>query len=103
MRAIVLLAQSAALDQAGTVHALGLGWTVSATPVPQHALVIFVEVEWSELHKSFPPQGERVDSDGGRLAHTAHGVIKAKHKPVHPAGTPVPIPFTAPIPTLKLT
>ena len=45
MRAIVLLAQSAALDQAGTVHALGLGWTSSTNPVPQHALVIFVEVE----------------------------------------------------------
>ena len=49
MRAIVLLAQSAPLDQAGTVHALGLGWTSSSTPVPQHALVIFVEVEWAEL------------------------------------------------------
>ena len=26
------------LDQAGTVHALGLGWTSSIDPVPQHAL-----------------------------------------------------------------
>jgi S1-C subfamily serine protease len=68
MRAIVLLAQSAALDQAGTVHALGLGWTVSATPVPQHALVIFVEVEWAELNKSFPIRAELVDSDGVRVA-----------------------------------
>ncbi len=86
MRAIVLLAQSAALDQAGTVHALGLGWTASPTPVPQHALVIFVEVEWAELNKSFPIRAELVDSDGVRVAHTEHGVIKAKHKPVHPDG-----------------
>ena len=103
MRAIVLLAQSAALDQAGTVHALGLGWTASPTPVPQHALVIFVEVEWAELNRSFPIRAELVDSDGVRVAHTEHGVIKAKHKPVHPEGTPVTIPFTATIPSLKLT
>ena len=45
MRAIVLLAQSAQLDQAGIVHALGLGWTSSSTPVPQNALIIFVEVD----------------------------------------------------------
>ena len=103
MRAIVLLAQSAALDQAGTVHALGLGWTASPSPVPQHALVIFVEVEWAELNRSFPIRAELVDSDGVRVAHTEHGVIKAKHKPVHPEGTPVTIPFTATIPPLKLT
>ena len=38
MRAIVLLAHSAELDQSATVHALGLGWTTTPTPVPQHAL-----------------------------------------------------------------
>ena len=103
MRAIVLLAQSAQLDQAGTVHALGMGWTASSTPVPQHALVIFVEVEWAELGRSFPIRAELVDSDGVRVAHTEHGVIKAKHKAVHPEGTPVTIPFTATIPSLKLT
>ena len=53
--------------------------------------------------KSFPIRAELVDSDGVRVAHTEHGVIKAKHKPVHPEGTPVTIPFTATIPSLKLT
>ena len=103
MRAIVLLAQSAQLDQAGIVHALGLGWTSSSTPVPQHALIIFVEVDWAELGTSFPIRAELVDSDGVRVAHTEHGVIKAKHQSVHPEGTAVTIPFTATIPTLKLT
>jgi hypothetical protein len=37
------------------------------------------------------------------VAHTEDGVIKARHKPVHPKGTPVTIPFTATIPSLKLT
>src|SRR3569833_3119502 len=103
MRAIVRLAQSAQLDPAGTVHALGLGWTVTRTPVPQHALIIFVEVDWPELNTSYPISAELVDSDGARVAHTEDGVIKAKHKPVHPEGTPVTIPFVATIPALKLT
>ncbi len=103
MRAIVLLAHSAELDQSAAVHALGLGWTTASTPVPQHALIIFVEVDWAELGRSFPIRAELVDSDGVRIAHTEHGVINAKRQSVHPAGTPVTIPFIATIPTLNLT
>jgi Family of unknown function (DUF6941) len=103
MRAIVLLAHSAELDQSANVHALGLGWTTTPTPVPQHALIIFVEVNWSELGKSFPIRAELVDGDGAQVANTEHGVIKARRQPVHPAGTPVTIPFIATIPTLNLT
>ncbi len=103
MRAIVLLAHSGELDQRGTVHALGLGWTTTGSPVPQHALIIFVEVNWSELGKSFPIRAELVDSDGARVAQTECGVIKARHQPVHPEGTPVTIPFIATVPALNLT
>lgn len=103
MRAIVLLAHSGELDHNGTLHALGLGWTTTPTPVPQHALIIFVEVEWAELGRSFPIRAELVDSDGIRVAHTEHGVINARHKPIHPKGTPVTVPFIATIPMLNLT
>jgi uncharacterized protein DUF6941 len=102
MRAIVLLAQSGHLDKGGTVHALGLGWTTSPTPTPQHVLIVFVEVDWSEIGKTFPIRAELVDSDGARVAHTEDGVIKARHQPVHPKGTPVTIPFIATIPSLNL-
>ena len=61
MRAIVLLAQAGHLDKAGTVHALGLGWTTSPTPTPQHVLIVFVEVEWSEIGKEFPIRAELID------------------------------------------
>ena len=102
MRAIVLLAQSGHLGKGGTVHALGLGWTTSPTPTPQHVLIVFVEVDWSEIGKTFPIRAELVDSDGARVAHTEDGVIKARHQPVHPKGTPVTIPFIATIPSLNL-
>lgn len=102
MRAIVLLAHSAELDQSGTVHALGLGWSTTPTPVPQHALIIFVEVNWAELGRAFPIRAELVDGDGKRAAKTEDGVIKARRQPVHPEGTAVTIPFIATVPTLNL-
>lgn len=102
MRAIVLLAQAGQLDRAGTVHALGLGWTTTPTPIPQHVLIVFVEVQWSELGKSFPIRAELVDSDGNQVAQTEANVIRAQRHPVHPAGTPVTIPFVATIPPLDL-
>ncbi|MCI4673948.1 DUF6941 family protein [Candidatus Mycolicibacterium alkanivorans] len=102
MRAIVLLAQSGQLDKNGTVHTLGLGWTTSETPTPQHVLIVFVEVQWSELGTSFPIRAELVDSDGARVAQTEENTIKARRHPVHPEGTPVTIPFIATIPPLNL-
>jgi len=102
MRAIVLLAQSGHLDKSGTVHALGLGWTTSPTPTAQHVLIVFVEVQWSEIGAAFPIRAELVDSDGARVAHTEENVINARRHPVHPEGTPVTIPFIATIPSLNL-
>ncbi|WP_299557572.1 hypothetical protein [uncultured Mycolicibacterium sp.] len=103
MRAMVLLAHAGHLDhKSGTVHALGLGWTTSPTPTPQHTLIVFVEVEWSEIGKPFPIRAELIDSDGNQVAQTEENVINARRHPVHPKGTPVTIPFIATIPPLHL-
>ena len=99
----MLLAQSAQLDPAGTVHALGLGWTTTGTPTPQHALVVFAEVDWAEIGTSFPIRAELVDGDGNRVAQTEENMINARRHPDHPAGTAVTIPFVATIPALSLT
>ncbi|MCB1289654.1 MAG: hypothetical protein KDB47_18590 [Mycobacterium sp.] len=102
MRAIVLLAHSGHLDNSGTLHALGLGWTTSPTPTEQHVLIVFVEVEWSETGHEFPIRAELVDGDGARVAQTEQSVINARRHPIHPEGTPVTIPFIATIPPLHL-
>ena len=102
MRAIVLLAHSGHLDNNGTLHALGLGWTTSPTPTNQHVLIVFVEVEWSETGREFPIRAELVDGDGARVAQTEQSVINARRHPIHPEGTPVTIPFIATIPPLQL-
>ena len=98
----MLLARSGHLDQDGTVHALGLGWTTSPSPTPQHVLIVFVEVGWSEIGASFPIRAELVDGDGAQVAQTEENVINARRHPVHPEGTPVTIPFIATIPPLNL-
>jgi hypothetical protein len=103
VRAIVLLAHSGHLDNSGTLHALGLGWTTSPTPTAQHVLIVFVEVAWSETGTEFPIHAELVDGDGARVAQTEQSVINARRQPVHPEGTPVTIPFLATIPPLTLT
>ena len=103
MRAIVLLARSGHLDNNGTLHALGLGWTTSPTPTAQHVLIVFVEVAWSETGTEFPIRAELVDGDGTRVAQTEQSVINARRQPIHPEGTPVTIPFIATIPPLNLT
>jgi hypothetical protein len=103
LRAIVLLAHSGHLDKGGIVSALGLGWSTSSAPTPQHVLIVFAEVEWSEIGGEFPIQAELIDSDGTRVAKTEESTINAQRNPVHPEGTPVTIPFIATIPPLDLT
>jgi hypothetical protein len=103
VRAIVLLAQSGHLDKGGIVSALGLGWNATETPTAQHVLIVFAEVEWSEIGREFPIQAELIDSDGVRVTQTEKSIINAQRSPVHPEGTPVTIPFIATIPPLDLT
>ena len=98
----MLLAHSGHLDKSGTLHALGLGWTTCPTPTAQHALIVFVEVDWSEIGRSFPIRADLVDGDGNRVAQTEESTINARRHPVHPAGTPVTIPFIATVPPLNL-
>lgn len=51
MEAHVLLADFAQSDQSGKVNALGLGWSVTSTPTPHHAVVAFLKVGWDEANE----------------------------------------------------
>jgi hypothetical protein len=50
VEAQVLLADFAQADAAGKVNALGLGWSVTSTPIPNHAVVIMLKVGWDETN-----------------------------------------------------
>jgi hypothetical protein len=50
VEAQVLLADFAQADATGKVNALGLGWSVTGTPIPNHAVVIMLKVGWDEAN-----------------------------------------------------
>ena len=50
MEAPVLLADFAQADANGKVNALGLGWSVTGTPIPNHAVVMMLKVGWDEAN-----------------------------------------------------
>lgn len=52
MEAHVLLADFAQSDSSGKVNALGLGWSVTRTPTPSHAVVVHLRVGWDETNVS---------------------------------------------------
>ncbi len=50
MEAQVLLADFAQADASGKINALGLGWSIVTTPVPNHAVIIMLKVGWDEAN-----------------------------------------------------
>lgn len=53
MEAHLLLADFAQAEPStGKVNALGLGWSVTSTPTPHHALVVVLKVGWDETNAS---------------------------------------------------
>lgn len=64
MQAVVLLADSALVDTSNKVHALGLGWSITSTPTPPAALVVFVKVPWTATNVPHSFALRLVDQDG---------------------------------------
>jgi hypothetical protein len=64
MQAVVLLADSAQVDTSNKVHALGLGWSITSTPTPPAALVVFVKVPWTATNVPHSFALRLVDQDG---------------------------------------
>jgi len=50
VEAHVLLADFAQADASGKVNALGLGWSLTGTPIPNHAVVIMLKVGLDETN-----------------------------------------------------
>lgn len=50
MHAHVLLADFAQADSSGKVNALGLGWSITTSPTPNHAVVVILRVGWDETN-----------------------------------------------------
>jgi hypothetical protein len=64
MEAHILLADAAQRSPEGKVHALGLGWTVTSTPLPPQAVVVFIKVPWDEANETHSAVLSLIDEDG---------------------------------------
>lgn len=99
MKITVLLADSAQTDQSGKVHALGLGWSITTSPTPPMAIVVFVSVEWHEANTPQHLTATLVTQDGEPvLVPRPNGQeevrIDADFELGRPAGLPAGSPLT---------
>jgi hypothetical protein len=64
VEAHVLLADYAQGDNVGKVNALGLGWSVTTTPTPHHAVVVMLRVGWDETNVEHQLSLRLLNADG---------------------------------------
>jgi hypothetical protein len=63
-RTPLLLAEFAKVDQLGEITAVGIGWKRRPTPLPPHALVIFVDIDWDETNQPHKLTCDLLTADG---------------------------------------
>lgn len=97
MKAKILLADYAKVSD-GKVDALGMGWTVTSSPTPPAAVVVFFEIGWDETGRTLQVLLELLDADGrpvqvpgpgGPRPMRIEGELQATRPPGAPPGTPV--------------
>lgn len=64
MRFSLFLADFAQTDEKGKINAIGLSWTNITTPLPPFAVVIVVDIDWSETNQPHRVTCELLDDDG---------------------------------------
>ena len=76
----------------GKVHALGLGWTVTVTPLPAQAVVVFIKVPWDLANQSHRAVLTLIDEDGravsSRGPEGGQVRIESEFETGRPAGVP---------------
>ncbi len=92
MKAKILLADHAKVSD-GKVDALGMGWTVTSSPTPPAAVVVFLEVGWDETERSHQVLLELLDADGRPVevpgpAGPEPVRVEGEFQAARPAGTP---------------
>jgi hypothetical protein len=104
MEARIFLADAAQVDSLGKVHALGLGWSTTITPLPAQAVVILIKVPWNQANRAHKLRAELLTQDGqpvtipgpvGDHPVTIEGDFEAARPPGLPAGTPLDLPSSS--------
>jgi hypothetical protein len=64
VRVSLFLADYAQSDDKGKVNAIGLAWTNIQTPLPPFAVVLIVDIDWSETNEPHRVTCELLNDDG---------------------------------------
>lgn len=76
MRVSLFLADYAQSDDKGKINAIGLAWTNILTPLPPFAVVLIIDIDWSETNQPHRVDCELLDDDG--QAVTVQGPLGAQ-------------------------
>src|SRR5580765_7312875 len=97
MEAHILLADAAQRSPEGKIHALGLGWTVTSTPLPPQSVVVFIKVPWDQANEPHQALLTLIDEDGRPvMPHGPEGgevEIQTDFETGRPAGVPRGMPL----------
>jgi hypothetical protein len=101
---VTVLVADAAQELGGKIYALGVGWSVIPTPTPPHALIILIDVDWTETNRRFNLRAELVDSDMqpvmvqtgvGEQPVQIEGEVEVGRPAGLPPGSSIRVPFVA--------
>jgi hypothetical protein len=112
VRVALFLADAAQSGPDGKAHALGLGWTFTSSPTAPMALIVLMDVDWSETDRDIPLRIDLVDEDGGPVAVQLPGQaprtveiafgVRVTRPPGHPEGVPIRWTQAVQLPSLPL-
>jgi hypothetical protein len=94
VEAYVLLADFAQTDSNGKVNALGMGWSVTRSPTPHMAVIVFVRVGWNETNRAHHMTLSLLTADGKHAVTVPGPVgdvplqIQGEFEAGRPAGLP---------------
>lgn len=102
MQATILLADAAQTDSEGKMHALGLGWSTTTTPLPPQAVVLIIQVPWDLSNEEHTAVIELVSEDGSPVrvpgpVGDQPMRVEAQFETGRPPGTPRGSPLTVPL------
>jgi len=98
----VLLADYADRSDSGKVSAIGLGWERCPTPLPAHAVIMFIRVPWDQTNKKILFKASLVTGDGlpvsmpgplGLVPLSLEGQLELGRPPGSVEGVPFTVPF----------